>query len=171
MQPVDGETEAQGAERLTPEPRPGFSAPDSPAGLLIFIFTPHRLDACSRTSSFPGPHAPPNRIAFPHAVSNWLPSGIFSLTDSAHAHLSDISLTHTHRDTHTHTFQPGPAKQQTGLPQNAALVLSQGGSAVLSTLPLQSICSWPRPRATGWARWLCAFQGGPGRLTHDLRAS
>lgn len=44
-------------------------------------------------SSFPSPHAPRNRTTFPHAVSNWLLSGMFSLTDSAHAHLSDIAHT------------------------------------------------------------------------------
>lgn len=76
-----------------------------------------------------------------------------------HAQLSDITLTLEE------------AKQQTGLPQNAALVQSQGGSAALSTLPPQSICSWLRPRVTGWARWLRAFQGGPGRLGHDPGAS
>lgn len=71
----------------------------------------------------------------------------------------------------SHALSGKQNNKQTGLPQIAALVLSQGRSAALSTLPLQSICSWPRPRVTGRARWLHAFQGGPGRLARDPRAS
>ena len=95
--PFEGETEARrggggaggrGAEGLTA--RAEISGLLTPKPAVSFL---HRTTLRLPSSSFPSPHAPRNRTTFPHAVSNWLLSGMFSLTDSAHAHLSDIAHT------------------------------------------------------------------------------